>query len=79
MADYEPACGFNLPAGCSEGDPRAPWNQPDPWEGRTCGDCRHCADCRLLDGAKAHVCICDTEWIEEVDPEAPAQECFGAR
>lgn len=34
MSDYEPASGWNLPPGCFEGDPNAPWNAPDPWEGR---------------------------------------------
>lgn len=42
MADYEPGSGCNLPPGCFEGDPKAPWNQKEP---RTCGEC-----CHLLEG-----------------------------
>lgn len=46
MSGYEPSSGWNLPPGCFESDPRAPWNRPDPWEGRTLpkgGDrCRWC-------------------------------------
>lgn len=76
MSDYEPASGYNLPPGCFEGDPRAPWNQPDPWEGRLCGECRHCCDCRMLDGTKAKVCTCDGCDLEEIDPDAPACEGF---
>lgn len=36
IAGYEPRGGWNLPPGCYEGDPNAPWNQeePDP-----CWDC----------------------------------------
>ena len=74
MSDYEPASGFNLPPGCFEGDPHAPWNEPDPWVDRKCGECRHCEDCFLLDGSKTHVCTFD--YCEEVDPDAPAGECF---
>lgn len=76
MGGYEPACGFNLPPGCFEGDPRAPWNAPEPWVGRTCGECRHCAECGLTGGGTIRVCICDTSWIIEVDPKRPAEECF---
>lgn len=77
MSGYEPASGYNLPPGCMEGDPRAPWNQPDPPEGRTCGECTHCAAVRLLDGSRASVCAYDpSEDMEEIDPSAPAEECF---
>lgn len=31
--------GSNYPDGTSGSDPRAPWNQPDPWEGKYCADC----------------------------------------
>ncbi|NGM17735.1 hypothetical protein GMI70_06985 [Eggerthellaceae bacterium zg-893] len=41
MSGFEPECGWNLPPGCFEGDPNAPWNAPDPLEGRKCGDCRY--------------------------------------
>ena len=37
MADYEPGSGWNLPPGCYEGDPSAPWNQEEP---EPCWDCR---------------------------------------
>ncbi len=35
---YEPGSGWNLPPGCYESDPRAPWNQEEP---RVCGTCTH--------------------------------------
>ncbi|MBS5438383.1 MAG: hypothetical protein KHX43_01080 [Collinsella sp.] len=54
----------------------APWNAPDPWEGRKCGECRHCNDCRMLDKTTAKVCTCDGCGLEEIDPESPACECF---
>lgn len=76
MSGYEPASGYNLPPGCFGGDPRAPWNAPDPWAGRICGECRHCAACRLLDGTDASVCTCDELDLMEIDPEHPAEECF---
>lgn len=34
--------GFNLPDGTYEGDPRAPWNRREPWEGHICAECRYC-------------------------------------
>lgn len=76
MSDYEPASGWNLPPGCFEGDPRAPWNQPDPWEGRKCGECRFCILCRLLDGTEVKVCASDGCDLEEIEPDAPACEGF---
>lgn len=76
MSDYEPASGWNLPPGCFEGDPRAPWNQPDPWEGRKCGECRFCSFCRLLDGTEVKVCASDGCDLEEIEPDAPACEGF---
>lgn len=30
MAYYEPGSGWNLPPGCFDGDPNAPWNQEVP-------------------------------------------------
>lgn len=74
MSDYEPPSGFNLPPGCFENDPRAPWNEPDPWVGHACGECRHCRECAMLDGSKTLVCTLD--WLEEVDPTRQAEECF---
>lgn len=77
MASWEPTSGWNLPPGCLEGDPRAPWNEPDPWAGRTCGECKHCAEARLMDGSKAVLCAWDPgEAMEEIEPERPAEECF---
>ena len=38
MCDNEPGSGYNLPPGCLDGDPRAPWNREEP---RTCGECSH--------------------------------------
>ena len=35
MKDYEPASGYNLPAGCME--------VPEP-DGRACATCRHCIE-----------------------------------
>lgn len=37
MVVYEPHSGWNLPPGCFEGDPNAPWNQEEP---ETCCECR---------------------------------------
>lgn len=34
--------GSNYPDSTWAGDPHAPWNQPEPWLGRTCGECRLC-------------------------------------
>ena len=77
MSDYEPASGWNLPPGCFEGDPAAPWNEPRPWVGRTCGECRDCRDCLMLDGSEIKICVLD--YYEEIDPESQARECFEAR
>lgn len=37
MAHYEPGSGWNLPPGCFDGDPNAPWNQEEP---DLCYECR---------------------------------------
>lgn len=37
MVVYEPPSGWNLPPGCFEGDPNAPWNQEEP---EPCCECR---------------------------------------
>ena len=39
MEAYEPASGWNLPPGCFPGDRGAPWNPPEPGDGRTCSEC----------------------------------------
>lgn len=38
----------NYPPGTWDADPRAPWNPPDPWDGRTCSECAFFA---RLDGS----------------------------
>ena len=76
MSDYEPPSGWNLPPGCFEGDPRAPWNAHDPWVGRTCGECEHCRRCSLADGSAVSVCTADLGCLEEVDPDDDACEGF---
>ncbi len=53
-----------------------PSDAPEPWEGRACGECRHCEACAMLGGWTARVCALDGRGIEEVDPGAPACECF---
>lgn len=60
MTSYEPASGYNLPPGCLEGDPRAPWNRE---ETRTCGECAH-----LLEGCCDYG-ICELEFEEAFDEE----------
>lgn len=61
MAEYEPDSGYNLPPGCFEGDPRAPWNQVD---GPTCGECAH-----LLEGCCDYG-ICELEFEEAFSDRA---------
>ena len=53
MADWEPKSGWNLPPGCFEGDPNAPWNKEEP---KTCWDCSH-----LLEGC-CDFGICELEF-----------------
>jgi hypothetical protein len=60
-ASCEPGSGYNLPPGCLEGDPRAPWNREEP---RTCGECSH-----LLEGCCDYG-ICELEFEEAFDEEA---------
>ena len=55
MVCYEPPSGWNLPPGCFEGDPNAPWNREEP---KTCGDCSH-----LLEGCCDYG-ICELEFEE---------------
>ena len=70
----------NLPPGTWGGDPRAPWNAPDPWEGRECGDCRHCRLTKMLDGSETHDCVHpENDCAYEIDPKAPACEAFEER
>lgn len=44
IAGYEPHSGWNLPPGCYEGDPNAPWNQEEP------DPCWNCAWFKGTDG-----------------------------
>lgn len=76
MSDYEPGCGYNLPPGCYEDDPRAPWNEPDP--APTCGDCSHC-----LEGCcDFGICELEFERAFENDPNVgtddPGAEWYAA-
>jgi hypothetical protein len=68
--------GSNYPAGTWEGDTRAPWNQPEPWEGKTCGDCSLqvdfegtalCLYCPMREGEAK---------VVEVNPDDPACEAI---
>ena len=68
--------GFNLPDGLSEQSSAAPWNRPDPWTGRTCGDCRRALDCRMLDGSARLVCV-DALAVEAVEVDAREAACEG--
>lgn len=79
VSGYEPSSGWNLPPGCFESDPRAPWNRPDPWEGRTCRECRFCG--RVQGASGEAVCACDAMTgggpdVEAVDETSEACECF---
>lgn len=67
-ASFEPSSGYNLPPGCLEGDPRAPWNREEP---RTCGECSH-----LLEGC-CDFGICELEFEEAFD-ERQAREPLAA-
>lgn len=71
----------NYPPGAWDADPRAPWNEPDPWEGRTCGECVRCRPLAMLDGSERRVCASPSfdargDLYEEVDPDDPADACF---
>lgn len=76
MSDYEPKSGWNLPPGCFEDDPMAPWNRPDPWVGRTCAECRHCQAVKLMDGMSIDICTFDDCAMEEIDRDQAACEGF---
>ena len=70
----------NLPPGCYGGDPRAPWNEPDPWEGMECGACGHMLWAEMLDGSTKAVCAVDDAYLQEVERSQEACELFeGAR
>lgn len=52
MAYYEPGSGRNLPPGCFDGDPNAPWNQEEPE--------LHC-ECRWFKPADGDNGVCGLE------------------
>ncbi len=58
----EPASGWNLPPGCCESDPAAPWNREEP---RVCGECSH-----LLEGC-CDFGICELEFEDAFEDECP--------
>lgn len=66
----------NLPDGCRDADPRAPWNAPEPWEGRRCGECSSCLPLELGNGARSLACVADTGLLVEVDGDEWACEWF---
>ena len=66
----------NYPPGTWDADPRAPWNEPEPWEGRTCGECAHCGRIVGSAGRDTRVCCEDLGDVEEVDPGEPACDRF---
>lgn len=67
----------NYPPGTWDADPRAPWNEPEPWEGRTCGECRSCRPLVALDGGLSRACVAEgSDDVHEVDPHAPACEGY---
>ena len=55
----------NYPDGAYDADPRAPWNQPDPWDGEECGTCRYC-------GMVGSICICVAGCCLDGDPDGYA-------
>ncbi len=68
MAGIEPPSGWNLPPGCFESSPGAPWNRD---EEPACGRCSH-----LLDGCCDYG-ICEIEFADAFD-EAFAREPMAA-
>lgn len=58
MAGIEPPSGWNLPPGCFESSPGAPWNRE---EEPACGRCAH-----LLDGCCDYG-ICELEFADAFD------------
>ena len=62
----------NYPPGTWEGDPFAPWNEADPWEGH---ECRECVYCVHVPGAHKEACVaravldseCGLDFVNEDD------------
>lgn len=52
MVVYEPPSGWNLPPGCFEGDPNAPWNREEP---------EPCCECRWFNPADGDNGVCCLE------------------
>ena len=57
MPDYEPDCGYNLPAGCFDDDIDRAYGG----ERRYCSECRHCIESDELD-----CCVCGPKLREAV-------------
>ena len=67
----------NLPDTTFQADPKAPWNAPDPWEGKSCDECLNRCPCKMLDGSERTICtLGGYDDVYEIDPESPACECF---
>lgn len=47
---------MSYPDGTWDGDPRAPWNESDPWDGAECGTCRWLASLGGLHGCLWNAC-----------------------
>ena len=70
----------NYPPSTYDADPSAPWNAPEPWEGRSCGDCDACLGVLSAVGVATgrHVCVsCVSDGeVFDCDPSSPACEGF---
>lgn len=66
----------NLPDDTYAADPRAPWNQPDPWVGHTCGDCKNFKTVTLMDKSSICVCVEDIDNLYQVFEDEEACEYF---
>lgn len=64
----------NLPPGTWDGDPRAPWNQPEPWEGHICFQCKHFW--HAID-ATTDVCCHPDNWPEAHGARSVDKACEG--
>ncbi len=65
MADCEPHSGWNLPPGCFEGDPNAPWNREEP---------EPCCECRWFNPADGDDGVC----VLELEAAIANEELTGA-
>ena len=55
------------PLGTWNGDPRAPWNEPEPGDGHTCRECAYCTEIKCLDGSTEQVCGFEIEYGGELE------------